>query len=371
MKKVVHLINSLSTGGAETLVKDYAILLDKTKIDVAVLASYDVGQTANRVQLQEQEIKVVFLNRWIKNPIIRRTMGLFQRNAQFREYLKHNQVDVIHGHLDANKYLLLNLKKIKGMKLFYTVHNEPYVVFEKNFLKRINKHMTRFLIKHRQMRLIALHDDMRIQLNNMFGVDNTIVVNNGIDLLRFDQSFYADQATQIRQSVGLTADDFVVGHVGRFNVQKNHQFLITVFTAFVKEKPNAKLLLIGSGELKPAVLQQIADNHIEDRVVLLENRRDIPELMSIMDVFLFPSNWEGLGIVLVEAQAMGLKCIASSEVPKAVHLTNHLFYVDLAEDAQKWCEVILDDTISSTPTASLADYNMKDIVKKLENIYLS
>ena len=147
--------------------------------------------------------------------------------------------------------------------------------------------------------------------------------------------------------------------------------ILEVFCEVLKKKPQAKLLLIGKGELKNEVCAKIKAKKIEDRVIMLENRGDIPQLMSAMDVFLFPSRWEGYGNVLLEAQCMGLRCIISDKVPKSVCLTDLVVVQNLTDSPKQWAETLLDESIKGKAKGTLLEHDMKNCIWKLEQLYLA
>ena len=217
--------------------------------------------------------------------------------------------------------------------------------------------------------MIALHDDMNRELRELFHTDRVITVNNGIVLEHFDRNKYDREA--IRASLDVKKDEFLVGHVGRYHIQKNHEKIVEIFCALLKEEPKAKLLLIGRGELKEQIMDMVNQRGIDDKVIFLENRQDIPELMCAMDVFLFPSKWEGFGNVLIEAQSMGLRCVISDCVPDSVRLTSLVYPVSLQADMSVWTDALLDSNKRETAKGRLSDYDMVNCVKKLQNIYLN
>ncbi|MDD6202648.1 MAG: glycosyltransferase [Lachnospiraceae bacterium] len=170
--------------------------------------------------------------------------------------------------------------------------------------------------------------------------------------------------------MGIKKDEFLVGHVGRYHVQKNHEMIVAVFCELLKTKPNARLLLVGGSGKKEEIVRMISQAGITDKVIMLENRADVPALMKAMDVFLFPSKWEGFGNVLIEAQSIGVRCVVSDKVPESVRLTELVTVCDLREPLQVWVDAILNKKNHVTPTGSLNDYDMKNCAKKLQKIYL-
>ena len=133
----------------------------------------------------------------------------------------------------------------------------------------------------------------------------------------------------------------VIGHVGRFNPQKNHEFLVDVFNEIHKKDKNTVLLLVGEGDLCSKIKEKVKLLGIEDSVKFLGVREDISDLMQAMDLFLFPSLFEGLAVVLVEAQAAGLKCITSTGVTEESNICGDVEFIDLNLEAKVWADKIL------------------------------
>ena len=162
------------------------------------------------------------------------------------------------------------------------------------------------------------------------------VINNAIDLNKF--AFDSDKRKFIRQSLNIE-NKTVIGHVGRFNQQKNHQFLVKIFNEFHKTNSDSVLLLIGEGPLMDEVRGQLAKLSLEDSAIFLGRRRDVAELYNAMDVFVFPSLFEGLGIVLIEAQANGLPCVIASCVPQEA-IIDRAVIVNLSQSPLYWSNTI-------------------------------
>lgn len=159
------------------------------------------------------------------------------------------------------------------------------------------------------------------------------IVRNGIEVDKF--KFSQPVRNEIRTRMGL-GDQLVFGHVGGFKSSKNHDFLLRVFFEALKSVPDAILLLVGGGELTEIMMQKARKMNISGQVRFLGRRSDVHELLQAMDVFLFPSLYEGLGIVLIEAQAAGLPCLASDTVPREARILDSFEWMSLREPAQVW-----------------------------------
>ena len=196
-----------------------------------------------------------------------------------------------------------------------------------------------------------------------------VVINNGIevDQYRFSE---ADRAA-VRDRLGV-GDALLIGHVGRLTEAKNHGFLLEVFKALHEIRPDSRLLLVGDGELRQAIERRIAELGLGDSVILYGASADIPMLLSSMDVFLFPSVWEGLGISVIEAQCNGLPCYISANVPRTAMITSNVWQYDLSEGPERWARHILDaenKRVDEMEKIKQAHFDILDSVRQLEGIY--
>jgi len=372
----MELIPTMSTGGAETMVKDYAMLIDQEKITIQVVVLDHHYDSLNEKILEEHHIKTTYLGEVLYGE--RMDLNIFQkvikriyRYIYFRKLVMQEKPDIIHIHLLFDKYLRILPIKKQNINLVYTVHNIIEHYFSKD---RKDKHKYKEyrecqrLIDKYDMTLIALHDSMKRELQEYFRTDKVITVNNGIQMERFSRELYDRE--KIRNELGFKTSDFVIGNVGRMHPQKNHDLILEIFMKILEEKKDAKLLLIGKGELENIVRERVNSLGIQERVVMLKNRSDIPELMYAMDVFLFPSRWEGYGNVLLEAQCMGLSCVVSDKVPECVRVTNQVQVVSLDASVEEWVGAICNMKKTNNIVADMSDYDMKNCIKKLEKVYL-
>ena len=305
-KVIEYLEGSLSDGGAETLVKDYVLFLDKERFEPIVLVDWIFTDSANYKRLKDSGIQIVSLYK--RYSIFHRAVNKFFREKyidfKLKRILKKLKPDVIHIHLSALHHIEKIANELKDVRLFYTCHSTPFAFFDDD---EREDNAAKYLIANNDLRLIALHDDMKEELDERFSVSNTVVVKNGINLDSYRHP--AINKNEMRKSLRISDDAFVVGHVGRFSPEKNHRFIIEVFSLLLKKEPKAFLLLIGTGDERESIEGLIKEKGIEERVLILSSRTDIPELLNAMDVFILPSLYEGLPVSLIEAQASGKRCI--------------------------------------------------------------
>lgn len=162
------------------------------------------------------------------------------------------------------------------------------------------------------------------------------ILHNAVDLREF--AYREDARRKIRRELGIPNDAFVVGHVGRFNQQKNHAFLLDVFAEIAKKKDESILLLLGKGELLEGARQKVEALGLSDRVIFAGVRRDAALCYSVMDVLAFPSLYEGLPNVVIEAQANGLPCVISSAITQEAAINGNVVSMPLSAGVGSWCE---------------------------------
>lgn len=375
-KKVVHFIHGLNTGGAETLVKDYALGLDKAKFDVTVLCCQHYDSPYEEI-LKKAGVRVIYacdaMKLWGKKGVIPKVINHYQLYFEIKKQLHELKPDIVHTHLPVNTYVKF-AHLPKSVKMFHTVHSQPKALWNNKNRQRKNDYLAaRWLINHRNQRMIVLHDDMKREVDQLFGVNNSIVLNNGIDFSKFDN---AKNGSVVRSELGIPQNSFVVGHVGRFSGVKNHRFLINVFAKIYECNKDAFLLMVGSGEEKEQIQKMLDISPMNNNYLILSNRSDVPDIMQAMDVFVFPSLWEGLPVSVIEAQKSGLPCFLSDQVPAFVKVTNLVQFCSLNDSEEDWARDIIKIRDSNYRKELIAQggevpntWDMKNVIRKLEQIY--
>ena len=381
--KLIFLISEISDGGAETLVKDYVLHLDHNIFDVYVVTDMESdAQSANYRTLYEKGTKIYcpFINSGkgrlysilvqIQNRILRHVPQKFI-NIYQKWYIKHLiqriKPDVIHSHLKVLKYLVPCAKFLNETKLFYTCHSIPCRYFNKKECKEEFDAAT-FLIKNCSLTLIGLHREMQNELNTLFNINNSIVVHNGIDLDRFYEIRKNKERKQIRMNLGIQQKAFVLGHVGRFIWIKNQSFIVDVFYELLKKKENAFLVLVGNGD-SSEISRKLEQKGLKEKYLILSNRQDVPEILLCMDVFIFPSLFEGFPLACIEAQAMGLRCLISDSITKDVFFNQSAIPISLKKSAQSWTKAILDKEIKGPYHNDINRFDLTTIMNHLYALY--
>ena len=204
----------------------------------------------------------------------------------------------------------------------------------------------------------------------MMDSEKVTIINNAIDLKKY--AFDPSKRKGLRKKLGL-ANELVIGHVGRFMYQKNHDFLVDVFNKISQNCPSAILLLIGDGPLRPTIEKKVKMLGLAKKVKFLGLRNDVQDLYNVMDIFILPSHYEGLPVVGVEAQANGLPCLFSTNVTKETQLTHSAEFLNLSSGAAKWAETVLSIRCERNKNVEdemkKANFEIQDCANFLTNFY--
>ena len=194
------------------------------------------------------------------------------------------------------------------------------------------------------------------------------IIKNSVDYDKY--KFNEAIRTSIRKELSINDDCCVLGHIGRMAYVKNHSFLIDVFNNYHKINTNSKLLLVGDGELKKDIIQKINDLHLDDCVIITGFKSNPYDYMQAMDILLLPSLYEGLPMVLIEAQVNGLKCLVSDKVSSEAKITPSITYLPL-DDCNLWVSSINNDSkrVENYNYIKKSGFLLDDLIIKLIKIY--
>lgn len=367
MTNVVHFIHGLNMGGAETLVKNYALLLDKSKFKVTVLC-YTHEESPYEELLRRNNIEVIYvcdsMPLYKRKGIIAKIVNHYQRYWLIRQELRKLDPDIVHFHLTVSDFIRFAHPK-KSVRLFYTQHFDTSR-WKKDYPNDIKN--LKWLMKHYSVQPIALNKAMKASMDRILQTDRTRILNNGVDMSEFQKPL--DRNAK-RNALNVPQDAFVIAHVGRFDPIKNHEFLVKVFQQVKKKKPEAFLLMVGRGETEEKVRNQLEGAGLADSYRILHDRTDVAEILQACDAAVFPSFSEGLGIAVIEIQAAGLCCVASTGVPKDACISNRIRFLSLEESAEVWTDTLLKMVASKNPIQydGLEEWDIRQNVGQLEKMY--
>ena len=359
--RVLHVLGALNIGGAETMVMNLYRNIDRDKVQF----DFVIHTTAHcdfTDEILELGGKIHSCPRYVgKNH--------FQYCKWWKNFLKeHEEYHIIHGHVRSTASLYLAVAKKQGRITIAHSHSTS----NGEGVSALVKNIMQFPIRCTADYMFACSESAGEWLFGSKAIEkeNFKVIANGIDLKRF--AFDEAKRRQTREMLGISEDTVVIGHVGRFTEPKNHKFLIDVFSEFQNKVPNSKLLLVGDGELMPAIKEKVSEKNIQEKVIFVGNRSDTEVFYQAMDVFVFPSLWEGLGIVAIEAIANGLTVIASEGVPGAIALSERVFFLSLGS-VEKWVKYLVNNCYrinNISDNKKLQLYDIKQIADGIQKFYL-
>lgn len=362
--RVLNLFTIMDRGGAETMVMNYLRNIDRTKVQ------FDFMVHREERGAYDEEIEQLG-GKIYRMPQIRPWSSAGYRTVDREFYSSHPEYRIIHSHMsELGIYDFMEAEKLGIPCRICHAHNRPYGIDLKSpvrwyYKTRMIPHITHMFICGKESG------------DWLFGKKNAdcfIQMNNAIDAEKY--SFDSQKRTSVRDNLDISSAQLVVGHIGRFSVQKNHSFILDIFKNVLNAVPDAVLLLIGdnSTEIGKQVMEKASGFGIERQIQFLGVRSDIPDLLNAMDVFLFPSLFEGLSVASIEAQAAGLPCLISDKVPIECKKTDLVKQVPLSASAEIWAnEVIAAAKTQRRNTFEeivAAGFDIKENAKWLENFYL-
>ena len=365
--KILYFVDRMSKGGIQALVVDISKYIDKDQFQLDFLLlddegkSYELEDTLKSFGCNVYKLKDI----WIRTPID--YIKYYKKMKKFFE-TKGKEYDIVHMHSSSKNFLFLFFAKRNGVKI--RIAHSHNTDFQTNNILKIflGNIMKKFLIKN-ATHFMACSKDAG---NWLFGRNtNVYILNNGICI---DNFLYNEIIRdKLRKKYGIKENEIVCGNVGRIVDQKNQIFLIEIFKNICEQNNRYKLLLVGNddNELAKKLKGLVKKYKLEKKIIFTGFQNKVNEYLNVMDIFLFPSLFEGLGIVLIEAQANGLNCIVSDKIPKEAMITNNITAIPL-EDKEKWIQKIFhtDKTRNDTfQDIQNAGYDIKQQIKKLENYY--
>ncbi len=352
--KVFHVLGALNCGGAESLIMNIY-----RNINRDIYEFHFIIHTDEECYFAE-EIRKMGGRIYIAPKFI--IFNIIQYKLWWRKFLSNISVDIIHSHMTSTAGLYFGYTKKYNIKTIAHSHNTSN---GHNLTGYIKTHFEKMCI-HKSNLNLACSVDAGLRL---FSEKKFYVLNNGIDLDKF--LFNKQLRNKVRSKHNIT-NEFVFGHIGRFTLQKNHLYLINIFDKYVKNiNSNSLLILCGDGELESEVKRHICNLNLDDKVIFTGVVSNVNEYMMAFDFFLFPSLYEGLGIVLIEAQAAGLNIIASDVVPKEVDITNNIKFLPLTS-VEEWVNSISlsNNREEHKDVVKNCEFNIEKTVSEISKFYI-
>jgi len=343
MAKILHFVGQMNRGGAETLIMNIYRHIDRSKVQ------FDFAVHTDQPGHFDQEIMALggrILPLPQPSAIGFHTYGRALTNT-LREY---GPFAGVHSHVHHFSGYIMHVAKKEGVLIRVAHSHSTQDGQRDSWLRTAYRwYMRRLIFQHATHMFGCSHTACEALFGLNYWRDPRVrVLPNAIDLAPY-KTLPSEKRT-LRQSLSLPADDFLIGHVGRFSLVKNHRFLIEIFAALLKELPTAHLVLVGDGPLRSDIESLIQTKGIKDSVHLLGIRSDIPQIVGALDMFVFPSLYEGIPVALVEAQAAGVPCVVADTVSNEADIKVGLVhFVNLQARVDLWVQKILEELRTNRP----------------------
>ena len=358
--KILQIFTVLNKGGAETNLMNYYRNMDRSQFQIDFLVHRETGF------FEEELIKSG--SKIFRLPAILPWKLKEYKKAVKNFFEEHNDYDIIHGQCSELGVFIYEEAKRRNIPVIIAhAHNAK--------MDKDKKLLFRLMWKRRMRKSInAYFTCGKEAAENLFGKNlarYSYQMNNAIEV----EDFQFNQEIREKKRKELQAEETInLVNIGRFNTQKNQSFLLEVFAELIKRNKKYKLFLVGQGELESQLREKAKQLQIEQDVEFLGLRNDVPELLQAMDVFVFPSLFEGFGIAFLEAQATGLKCVVSDNIANEAHIVkNNIVEISLKNSAQQWAEKIAEiNNFERKNVATLIKekgYDIKENAQKLEKKY--
>lgn len=311
--RILQVVSILNAGGMENYIMNLYRCIDRSRIQFDFIVHHIARG------LYEEEIESLGGEIYHFSVLDDKNLTKYIRelNTFFK---KHQEYKIVHGHLSSLAVLYLGAAKKNGIKWRIAhSHGAGFLHTPKGYAKYLLFRTTKW---NANVRLACSTEAGRY----LYGRDTFDFVPNGIDSARF--SFNSKTREEIRRRLGIEKN-FVIGHIGRFNLQKNHKFLLEIFKGVVEKRPEARLLLLGDGELYQKIREIARELDLQNVIVFAGVHKDVENYYQAMDVFALPSLFEGLPVTGIEAQYAGLPCYFSNKITREVTISPYVKYIKI------------------------------------------
>lgn len=365
MKRVLCIVGSMNAGGAETFLMKVFRSIDRTK--------YQMDFCINCKEKCYYEDEILSLGGKIFR-IPSKSENIKEFTRQLSAVVEHNQYKYV-MRVTSSGMGLMDLKIAKKAGASVCVARSS----NSSDGETLNAKIMHMLGKV----LYSSYVDVKIAPSDLaamytFGKKNyekgnINILHNAVDLSVFNYS--EEMRKRIRQELGVQESATLIGHVGRFSNQKNHKFLLDVFFEIQKKDEDAILLLVGKGELEEQIKAQAKELNILDKIIFTGVRSDVPSLLSAMDVFVFPSFYEGMPNTVIEAQATGLPCVIADTITREADITGLVKYLSLEISPEKWADEVFCAKNSARMDVSSIfvekKYDIQSVAREFEQLIFS
>lgn len=361
--RVAQIMGKWLGGGVESVVMNYYHHIDRSKVQFDFLCDEDSTDIPYE-EIESLGGRVILIPPYQK---------IFKYLKELKTIFKENNYKIVHSHISTMSIFPLFAASVAGVpvRIAHSHSTTNKKEKKKNLMKQVLRPFSK-VFANNYMCCSELAGRWLFG-NKTFDQGKVYVLNNAIDLEKFKYDAKVRKAK--RKELDIDDSTIVIGHLGRFVQQKNHEFLIDIFNEIHKKNKDTLLLLAGQGPLQDQIKEKVNTLGLNDSVRFLGQRKDASELYQAFDVFLLPSLYEGLPVVGVEAQAAGNLCYLSTDMTKETKVLDSTVFMSLANSPEEWATNILNDIKSykrknTKKEVSKYGFNIKEEAKKLEEKYI-
>ena len=360
--RIAHIMGKWLGGGVESVVMNYYRNIDRNKVQFDFICDED-SKYIPTDEIESLGGKVILIPPYQKP---------FKYHKELKKVLKEGNYKIVHSHISTMSFF--SLWAAKSAKVPVRIAHAHSTTNKQEKKKNLMKQVLRPFSKVFATDYFCCSELAGRWLfgNKTYDDGKVYLLNNAIDVdkYKYDKKIRIDK----RKELNLKDNDLVIGHIGRFVKQKNHDFLIDIFDEIHKQNKNTILLLAGDGPLKEEIQNKVKKIGLEKNVQFLGQRNDANELYQAMDAFVLPSLYEGLPVVGVEAQAAGLPCFLSTDMTKETKVLDSTQFISLTHDTKYWADKILKEVKTferkdSSREITDNNFNIKKEIRKIEKQY--
>ncbi|MDM8260096.1 glycosyltransferase [Limosilactobacillus vaginalis] len=362
MIKVLHVFNQFNQGGIEHVVINLMNNMDLSKVEFHfAIMSGKPGLLDEKVKKMGGKIHYFTSGR----------KSIFNIKANMNRIINEfGPFKVVHSHVYFSSGYILKLAYKDNVPTRIAHVHDVYKGEKINIKRKLYETLMRSYINRYSTLKFGVSKEACMHVFGM--IDNkTFIINNGIDIEKYKFDFNLRKAK--RSAFNISSETFVIINIGRFEDQKDHSYLVDIFSKILNNYPNSKLMLVGNGSLKNKIVEKCKNLGILDKILFLENRKDVNELLMCADIFIMPSKYEGLPVSLIEAQASGIPCIVSNSITDKAVIAPNVISIDKSKK-ELWVTEALKlknhSHINNYDLLNKKGFNIKEIALFVQNMYL-
>lgn len=360
--RVLHVLGKLNRGGAESMIMSIYRNIDRNRVQ------FDFVKHTETVGVFEEEIKslggqIYYIPRYTGH-------NHMKYIKKWRELFKERKTDwIVHGHLRSTATLYLKIAKKNELITIAHSHSTS----NGSGISAMVKNLLQLSIKDNADYNFAASKESGKWLfgEEITEKENFIVFKNAVET---DKFLFNNDVRNIKRKELSLEGKTVIGHVGNFSKVKNHDFLVDIYKEYLKLNHNSVMILIGEGSEKEKIKLKVHNYNLDNKILFLGSRLDVHDLLQAMDLFLFPSFYEGFPVSLVEAQTSGIKCVISDSITDEIKITSLIESISLEQSPKFWAEQINKYSVGyerkdMSEQIKKAGYDVETMAKWLEEFY--